>query len=416
MRTGPQLPCRPSASRVEFAHQDQVLSRRRSDLTCQSADFGLDLFDLGRPCLNHVAHERPHSSNACSTKVRRGTDKNFRQTALASPRGRYCACFLAGGPDTDTRCWFRPKGGAVVGTTDTWGIASADFLRWYLLAAFLAVALVLLSNWLASHRSVPASPTGRVLTPPEVGALTNDTQAVMASLAILRGADVIDSRGRVRRALTATERTHLDWFTRTVLERLGSGKAPLVRSRLVTNMSVACAQLRSQLIDEGLLHGRSERGASTVRVFPILFVAAVGFVRVISGIANGKPVLFLVGIIVLLLLTLPFVRRRRRRTAQGDAELRRLRVENDYLSPRSRPSFTAYGPSRAGMSAALFGAGALLMLDPAMAGALSYGSAQAGGAASFGFGGDSGGGSSGDGGGSSCGGGGGCGGGGRAIT
>ncbi|OZC93059.1 TIGR04222 domain-containing membrane protein, partial [Rhodococcus sp. 06-412-2C] len=288
--------------------------------------------------------------------------------------------------------------------TDTWGIASADFLRWYLLAAFVAVALVLLSNWLASHRSVPASPTGRVLTPPEVGALTNDTQAVMASLAILRGADVIDSRGRVRRALTDTERTHLDWFTRTVLERLGSGKAPLVRSRLVTNMSVACAQLRSQLIKEGLLHGRSERGASTVRVFPILFVAAVGFVRVISGIANGKPVLFLVGIIVLLLLTLPFVRRRRRRTAQGDAELRRLRVENDYLSPRSRPSFTAYGPSRAGMSAALFGAGALLMLDPAMAGALSYGSAQAGGAASFGFGGDSGGGSSGDGGGSSCGG------------
>ncbi|MGV8874224.1 MAG: TIGR04222 domain-containing membrane protein [Rhodococcus sp. (in: high G+C Gram-positive bacteria)] len=159
-------------------------------------------------------------------------------------------------------------------TTDTWGISSAEFLRWYLLAAFLAVALVLLSNWLASHRSVPASPTGRVLTPPEVGALTNDTQAVMASLAMLRGADAIDSQGRVRRTLTDTERTHMDWFTRTVIERLGSGKAPLVRSRLVSNMSGSCAQLRSQLVTEGLLHGRSERGASTVRVFPILFADA----------------------------------------------------------------------------------------------------------------------------------------------
>lgn len=292
-------------------------------------------------------------------------------------------------------------------SNDTWGIASADFLRWYLLAAFLAVALVLLSNWLAARRSVPTSPTGRVLTPPEVGVLTNDTQAVMASLAILRGADVIDSHGRAQRALTDIERTHLDRFTRTVLERLGSGTAPLVRSRLVTNMSVSCAQLRSQLIDEGLLHRRPERAASTVRVFPILFVAAVGSVRVISGLANGRPVLFLVGIIALLLLVLPIVGRRPRRTTLGDEELRRLRVENDYLSPRSRPSFTTYGPSRAGMSAALFGAGALQVLDPAMAGALSYGSAQGGGAASFGFSGGSGGsgGSDGGGGGGGCGGG-----------
>ncbi|MBY4127035.1 TIGR04222 domain-containing membrane protein [Rhodococcus fascians] len=293
-------------------------------------------------------------------------------------------------------------------STDTWGIPSAEFLRWYLLAAFLAVVLTVAGNWIAAHRSVPASPTGRVLTPPEVGALTNDTQAVMASLAILRGADVIDSRGRVRRSLTATERTHLDWFTRTVLERLGSGKAPLVRSRLVTNMSGSCAQLRSALVDEGLMHGSAER-PMLARAFPILFVAGVGIVRIVVGSAHGKPVWFLVGIVLVLIALLPFAVRRPRRTALGDSELRRLRVENDYLSPRSRPSFTAYGPSRAGMSAALFGAGALMVLDPAMAGALSYGTAHAGGAASFGFGGDSGS-SGGDGGGSSCGGGG-CGGG-----
>ncbi|MDV6260481.1 TIGR04222 domain-containing membrane protein [Rhodococcoides yunnanense] len=295
-----------------------------------------------------------------------------------------------------------------MGNTDTWGIASAEFLRWYLLAAVLAVAATLVGNWLDAHRTVAASPTGRVLTPPEVGLLTNDEQAVMASLAILRGGNVIDSSGRARRGLTDTERVQLDWFTRTVLERLGTGKAPLVRSRLVSNMSGACAQLRSALVDEGLMHGANAR-PMLARMFPILFVAAVGIARIAAGIANEKPVGFLIVIVVLLHVALPFVIRRPRRTAPGNEALRRLRAENNYLEPRARPSFTAYGPSRAGMSAALFGAGALMVLDPAMAGALSYGSAHAGGAASFGLGGDSGGGGdSGDGGG----GGGGCGGGG----
>ncbi|MGV8874225.1 MAG: TIGR04222 domain-containing membrane protein [Rhodococcus sp. (in: high G+C Gram-positive bacteria)] len=302
-------------------------------------------------------------------------------------------------------------------STDTWGITSAEFLRWYSLAAVLAVVLTVVVNWIAVHRSVPASSTGRVLTPPQVGSLTSDGQAVLASLAILRGADVIDSRGRSHRTLTTTELTRLDWFTRIVLLRLGSGTAPLVRSRLFANTSGACAKLRRGLVDEGLLHGRPTLGSSTIRVFPIMLVVAVGVARVTQDLSNGDPMLFLVGIIALLLLTLPFVHRRPRRTALGEAEVRRLREENDYLAPSSRPSFTAYGPSRAGMSAALFGTSALLVLDPAMAGALSHGVAQVGQTPLFGFGGtfafgvsDSG--CHGDGSGGGCGGGGGGGGGG----
>ncbi|WP_415971566.1 TIGR04222 domain-containing membrane protein [Rhodococcus sp. 077-4] len=300
--------------------------------------------------------------------------------------------------------------------TDTWGISGSDFLHWYLIAAVLAVVLTVLGNWIADKRSVSSAPAVRVLTPPEVGALTSDTQAVLASLAMLRGADVIDSSGRSLRTPTTTELTHLDWFTRIVLLRLGNGTAPLVRSRLFANTSGARAKLRRGLVDEGLLYGRSTLGASTIRVFPILFVVAVGVARVTQGPRNGNPVLFLVGIIALLLLTLPFVHRRRRRTALGEAEVRRLRQENDYLAPSLRPSFTAYGPSRAGMSAALFGTSALMMLDPAMADALSHGVAQVGQAPLVGFGGTSGSGGSdsgfgGDGNGGGCGGGGGGGGG-----
>ncbi len=245
---------------------------------------------------------------------------------------------------------------------DAWGISGSDFLRWYLIAAVLAVVLTLLGKWIADKRSVSSASAVRALTPPEIGALTSDGQAVLASLAILREVDVIDARGRTLRTLTDTERTELDWFTRIVLARLGSGIAPLVRARLFARMAGPCAQLRTALADEGLLEGRPKPSVSTIRVLPVLIVVAVGSVRVISGFQGGKPGLLLVAVIVLLLLTLPFVPRRRRRTALGEAELRRLRADNDYLSPRP------------GISVALFGTNALLVLDPAMVTALSHGS------------------------------------------
>lgn len=150
-------------------------------------------------------------------------------------------------------------------------------------------------KWIADKRSVSSSSAVRVLTPPEVGALISDGHAVLASLAILRGSDVIDAQGRTLRALTDTERTGLDWFTRIVFARLGSGTAPLVRSRLFARMAGPCARLRNGLAAEGLLEGQLRRGAWAMRVLPVLIVVAVGTVRVFSGFPDGKPGLLLVG-------------------------------------------------------------------------------------------------------------------------
>jgi hypothetical protein len=111
---------------------------------------------------------------------------------------------------------------------------------------------------------------------------------------------------------------------------------------------------------------------------------------------------------------IPLLRIKRRRTALGDSELRRLKHENSYLSPKLRPAYTSYGPSLAGLSAALFGSGALVLIDPALAGAVAAGAAYSpgGGGSSYYSCGSSSGSSGSDGGGgsgSSCGGGG-CGG------
>lgn len=295
---------------------------------------------------------------------------------------------------------------------DTWGIAGPTFLRWYVAAALTAVVApaVVTAFWrkAQSRNHAPA----RLLTAPEVGALTSDYQALIASLALLRSAEILAPGGARARGLTTDERSRIDWFTRTVLERLGSGKTPIAKSRLVGGLSVAFAQLRSPLIEMGYLFGDGERRAAKFRVWCVLAVAAVGVVRIFAGLAGGKPVLYLVLTVTVLVLTVPFVRRVRRTTALGAAELRRLSVENAHLAPRMRPSFRTYGPVQAAMSTALFGGASLLWLDPSMAGAMTANYAAgsdsgswSGTSSSCSSSSDSGGGSS-----SGCGGGGGCGG------
>ncbi|PBC43660.1 TIGR04222 domain-containing membrane protein [Rhodococcus sp. ACPA4] len=293
---------------------------------------------------------------------------------------------------------------------DTWGIPSQTFLQWYLVAAAVAVGLSLYSRTAARRSPTVVDAVRRPLTPPEVGALTSDYQAILASMAILRSADLITTAGKAARVLTKEDKGRLDWFTRTLHKRLGSGTVPLRQVRLLGRMNVALAQLRTGLIDGGYLQRPQQGVDALLRTTPLVAVIGLGVVRLIFGVAGGKPVGFLLLTIVVLAALIPLLRINRRRTALGESELRRLKHENSYLSPKLRPSFTSYGPSLAGLSAALFGSGALVLVDPALAGAVAAGAAYSpggGGSSSHScgsFSGSDGGGSS-----SSCGGGG-CGG------
>lgn len=252
--------------------------------------------------------------------------------------------------------------------SDTWGIPSQTFLLWYLVGATVAVALSLTLRMRA--RESPARAT-RPLTPPEVGALTSDFQAILASVTILRSAEMITTGGKIKRALFAQDKQHLDWFTRTVHEQLGKGSVPLRHVRLVKRLNTPLAQLRSTLTDEGYLLRPQSGVEAAIRIAPILAVIAVGVIRLVAGAAGGHPVGFLLATMAILVALIIYLRTDTRRTRFGDAELERLKQENSYLSPRLRPSFASYGPSYAGLSAALFGTGALVLIDPSLASAVS---------------------------------------------
>ncbi|SNS26845.1 TIGR04222 domain-containing membrane protein [Rhodococcoides kyotonense] len=300
---------------------------------------------------------------------------------------------------------------SIESSTATWGIDGPTFLRWYIALAIAAVAVPALATWATRANSTVARALPRPLTPPEAGALISDRAALHASLAILRTAGVLKPGGSRARALTAEERTRIDWFTRAVLERIGSGMRPPNGRRLMASLTVVFAQLRSPLVDMGYLTGPRARAAASLRTMCVTVVVAVGVVRIFAGLSGGKPVLFLVFAVLVLAATIPLVRRAPRLTATGRAEVRRLTADNAYLAPRMRPSFTTYGPSKAGMSAALFGGAALLWVDPALAGAMISGSGSFGSSDSGGFDGSGSSSSCGSSGSSSsCGGGGGCGG------
>ncbi|TQC50275.1 TIGR04222 domain-containing membrane protein [Rhodococcus sp. WS4] len=276
----------------------------------------------------------------------------------------------------------------------TWGIPSESFLVMYVTIAVLAVGLAV---FLRSRGHEPAA-TGRVrLDPVHAGMLTSDDRAIAASLTLLRGADLISPDGTVLRSWAVTDNT-LGSFTRTVYDELAFGRTALGNLGLAGRLRAPLDQLRSTLVAQGLLTGPEQKAWNRRATLPILVVVALGVARLVAGFAGGKPIGFLLVLVILVSASRELVRRTGRRTRRGTAELDRLRRTHSYLAPRMRPSFTAYGPTPIALSTALFGAGAVALFSPGFASAAGIS--------------DSGSSDGGSGGGNSSCGGGGCGGGG----
>ncbi|AII07494.1 TIGR04222 domain-containing membrane protein [Rhodococcus opacus] len=278
----------------------------------------------------------------------------------------------------------------------TWGIPSETFLVIYVAAAVLAVGLAV---FLRSRGTASAPTDGVRLDPVQAGMLTSDDRAITASLTLLRGADLISADGTVLRAWGVTDNA-LGWFTRAVYDELASGRGALGNLRLPGRLQAPLDHLRATLVAQGLLTGPEQKAWNRRASIPILVVLAIGVARLVSGFAGGKPIGFLLLAVVLLSAARELVRRTGRRTHQGTAELQRLRREHSYLSPRMRPSLTAYGPTPIALSTALFGMGAVGLFSPGFASAAGVTDSGSGDGGSSSGGGDS-----------SCGGGGGgCGG------
>lgn len=141
----------------------------------------------------------------------------------------------------------------------------------------------------------------------------------------------------------------------------------------------------------------------------LLPVLALGVVRAVAGVSNGKPIgylLLLMAVTALVALVLA-VQSPDRLTRAGRRVLDRIRADNRHLRPGLSPSMSAYGMTAAATAVALYGTASMWRTDPGFASAAGAPTATTGssGGGSSGYSGDSG-----SSGGSGCGGGGGGGG------
>ena len=292
-------------------------------------------------------------------------------------------------------------------TAGTWGISGPTFLLAYLL---IAIAV-----WVAAFRARRAladpgttSPVGDLtIHPHDVAYLNGGGElAVYSALSAmnLRGT-VTTTRGSVRAA------GRLEPGADTLEKAIHFTAAGAVQPRrLVFHRSVqtALATIERRLVAGGFLLSEDRRRQIRWVGFWMLAVAALGLVRVLAGIAEARPVGFLV-IAMLLVAAVAVVQLSRapRRTRSGDRALAELRTEHHGLSPEVRPDWQVYGPAGAALGIGIYGTSALWASDPAFAGQIeaqraASGGSDAGGAGGFAV----------SGGGDGGGGGGGCGGGG----
>jgi uncharacterized protein (TIGR04222 family) len=294
---------------------------------------------------------------------------------------------------------------------DTWGISGPTFLAYFLAAAALVVIGSILhrARVFAGRRDA----NRRRPTSEEAAYLNGGPRlAGYAALAGLRNADAIGlgpDGSLVQTGPLPAGSTALD-------QAIHHAAGNRVRPRALRDqhwVAAALADLRDRLERAGLAVTDEQRRAARTGPLLLLALGAVGVTRAFAGVANGRPVGFLVlAIAALAAIALVQLFRVPASTRAGRETLRSLRADNRYLSPGGHPSYATYGAASAALGVALFGTASLYAMDPAFASAAevqrNFAGGGDGGASVWGGGATAGAGC----GGSSCGGGGGGGGGG----
>jgi uncharacterized protein (TIGR04222 family) len=284
---------------------------------------------------------------------------------------------------------------------DTWGISGPQFVLIYL-ALVGAGFLLAVGLRLSATRSGAKQP-GRRPTPAEAALLADGPdRAVYAAVAGLRATGVIGVEGG---RLTAAGplpagASQLDGAVYEAVRRGIAPKAmgadPLVAAALTEVQ--ASAERAGWLLDPGQTR-RARLGA-----VPLLALVLLGAARIVAGLDNGRPILFIsLATVVALVLGLAFLSTAPRVSAAGRAALVELRSHSTHLSPVLTPSWTTYGATGAALGVAIYGTAALWAADPDFAATADV-PRDASPAADGASGGDSGGDGGGDGGGG-CGGG-----------
>ncbi|MER7420803.1 TIGR04222 domain-containing membrane protein [Micromonospora peucetia] len=290
---------------------------------------------------------------------------------------------------------------------DTWGISGPAFLGVYLLAA-----VVIIVGTVVHRLTVLSGPSVNgvgQLGPQQVAYLNGGEQlAIWASLGGLRSSGAIGVRPDRRLATGGSLPagiTPLDQAIHFAASRNATTRE-LRRDEWVRR---ALDQLRTSLEQRGLALAPARRSTLRRGAFLLCALLLVGILRIFAGLANDRPVGWLVLSQIPLIVAAILLYRVPWRTRAATLTLRSLRRQHTYLAPASAPAYATYGAAGAAMGVALFGTASLWAMDPGFAAQAEI-QRQAISGTGGSSGGDGGGSSGGDGG-SSCGGGGSCGGG-----
>jgi uncharacterized protein (TIGR04222 family) len=295
---------------------------------------------------------------------------------------------------------------------DTWGISGSTFLTSYFVLAVAGLVIALVWRTVTTGgRTVTGYPS---LSPVELAYFSGGEQlAVQAALAGLRTAEAVGP-GPLPWTVVAVAPMppglgELEYAVHT------AARTPQSVAFLLSDPGVrqAMGRIGDRLIADGVLLSPAQRRRVRAGALPLLAVAALGVVRTFAGLANQKPVLYLVLASVVTIAVALRLLKVPRGTRAGWRLLSQARVDNRHLEPNRSPSWVTYGAGGAMLGVALWGTSAWWAADPAfathagLARAVATGSGYSGGSD---LGSSDSGGSSCSSGGSSCGGGG-CGGG-----
>ena len=267
---------------------------------------------------------------------------------------------------------------------DTWGISGPAFLVVYA----LGLAAVWGSGWLARRRLAGPPPPEPIEVHVYEAAMLAGGEDLVATAAMARlwTADIIEAGdGWLRESFEAAElrrlpdaatplrvgpRVELDHPVETaVYEAVRNGgdlRPDEVRAEAAA--SAAFAALRRRLEDRRLLYdagSRVELRWQNAWYVPLL---AIGAYRVMVGVERGKPVAYLVVLLVVTAVLLGSDFRPPRRTPAGDRALKEERNSERELAAETRSGEIAV--SSLPLAVALFGTAALWSTDPWLAAAL----------------------------------------------
>jgi uncharacterized protein (TIGR04222 family) len=224
---------------------------------------------------------------------------------------------------------------------------------WFLL---LYAGLIAAAAWFASRWSVPVgttdAPDPDALTPAELGFLRDGPRGAVAVtlFRLVERGQVVMAGDPVDRLLPRPAAQGEDGWGRTVLDLIppeGCGaSAVFAEARRAARLGEMAEETRRRLRTAGLLRDPAQQQSGWLLTLAVAgTVAGIGAAKLALGLAHGRPVAFLV---ILLLLAVPAVllaaRPWRRRTAAGEAFLARAAAHFRRWLPRTPPPTPADAP------------------------------------------------------------------------